>query len=88
MKQLKQEWQQDVEIQRLIQEIQADPTSHSKYSWEHDLLKYKGRLWLGKNSSLKPILLKEAHAGVEGGHSSVKKTLERTIRVFLLEEDA
>ena len=48
LEQLKQEWQQDVEIQRLIQEIQADPASHSKYIWEHDLLKYKGRLWLGK----------------------------------------
>ena len=35
-----------------------------------------------QNSSLKPILLKEAHAGVEGGHSGVKKTLERIRRVF------
>ena len=45
VEQLKQEWQQNVEIQRLIQEIQANPASHSKYSWEHDLLKYKERLW-------------------------------------------
>ena len=76
-----------MKIQRLIQEVQANPTSHSKYSWEYDLLKYKGRLWLGKNSSLKPILLKEAHVGVEGRHSGVKKTLERIRRGFLLEED-
>ena len=68
VEQFKQEWQHDVEIQRLIQEIHADPASHSKYSWEHDL-KYKGRLWLGKNSRLKPIILEEAHEGVEGGHS-------------------
>ena len=77
-----------MKIQILIQETQENPTSHSKYSWEHDLLKYKGRPWLGKNSSLKPILLKKAHAGVKGRHSSVKKTLERIVRVFLLEEDA
>ena len=57
VEQLKQEWEQDVKIQRLIKEIQADPSSHSKYSWEYDLLKYKGRLWLGKNS-LKLLYLK------------------------------
>ena len=49
VEQLKQEWQQHMEIQRLIQEMQVNPASHSKYSWEHDILKYKGRLWLVKN---------------------------------------
>ena len=82
VEQLKQEWQQHMEIQRLIQEMQVNPASHSKYSWEHDILKYKGRLWLVKNSNLKPILLKEAHVGVKGGHFCVKKTLERIKRVF------
>ena len=83
VEQLTQVWQQDMEIQRLIHEIQANPTSHSKYSWDHDLLKYKGTPRLGKNSSLKPILLKKAHPCVKGRHSSVKKTLERIGRVFI-----
>ncbi|RVX22659.1 Kinesin-like protein KIN-7E, chloroplastic [Vitis vinifera] len=37
VEQLKQEWQEDVEIQKLIQEMQPNPTSHSKFSWEHEL---------------------------------------------------
>ncbi|KAH9671915.1 hypothetical protein KPL70_017529 [Citrus sinensis] len=45
-------------------------------------LRYKGRLWLGDRSELKKTILQEAHGGVEGGHSGVKKTLERVRRAF------
>ena len=76
VEQLKQEWQQDMEIQKLIQELQENPTSHSKFNWEHDLLKHEVRLWLGRISNLKPVILKEAHVGV-GGHYGIKKTLAR-----------
>ena len=76
VEQLKQEWQQDMEIQKLIQELQENPTSHSKFNWEHDLLKHEVRLWLGRSSNLKPVILKEAHVGV-GGHYGIKKTLAR-----------
>lgn len=32
VEQLKQEWQQDMEIQKLIQEIQSNPGFHSKFN--------------------------------------------------------
>ena len=50
VEQLKQEWQQDQAIQNLIQEIQLNPTSHPKFSWENNLLECKGSLWVGFDS--------------------------------------
>ncbi|XP_052292019.1 uncharacterized protein LOC127900817 [Citrus sinensis] len=41
VEQLKQEWQQDSEIQKLIQEIVTNSARHSKFTWENNLLKYK-----------------------------------------------
>lgn len=51
VEQLNQEWQQDVEIQKLIKENQANLVSHSKFSWEHGLNKNKRKiLHLSKSS--------------------------------------
>ncbi|KAK9175296.1 hypothetical protein WN944_027302 [Citrus x changshan-huyou] len=82
VEQLKQEWQHDPEIQKLIQEIVTNSARHSKFTWEKHLLKYKGRLWVGKHSALKQLIMSEAHGGTEGGHSGVRKTLDRVKRSF------
>ncbi|KAL9422110.1 hypothetical protein AB3S75_034387 [Citrus x aurantiifolia] len=79
---LQDEWKNDENIQKLIQEIQQDQNLHSKFTWVDNQLRYKGRLWLGDRSELKKTILQEAHGGVEGGHSGVKKTLERVRRAF------
>lgn len=39
----------------------------------NNVLKYKGRLWVGKYSDLKQLIMTQAHGGIEGGHSRVKK---------------
>lgn len=77
MEQLKREWQTDPKIQQLIQAIKDNPASHPNFNWDQDQLRYKGRLWLSSNSDLKPAILQEAHDSPSGGHSGVKKTLER-----------
>ncbi|KAK0603045.1 hypothetical protein LWI29_000814 [Acer saccharum] len=42
MKQLQQEWQTDTKIQKLIQDIQEDPASHSKFTWFNNQLSRLG----------------------------------------------
>ena len=73
VEQLKQEWQQDPEMQKLIQEIVTNSGRHSKFTWENNLLKYKERLWVGKYSALKQLIMYKAHGGTECGHSGVRK---------------
>ena len=79
---LQDEWKNDENIQKLIHEIQQDQNLHSKFTWVDNQLRYKGRLWLGDRFEIKKMILQEANGGVEGGHSRVKKTLERVRRAF------
>ena len=69
-------------IQKLIHEIQLDQNLHSKFTWKDNQLRYKGRLWLGDQSKIKKTILQEAHGGVAGGNSGVKKILEKVRRAF------
>ena len=64
----------DARLQGIIQELQADPTSHPNFQLVDSLLLYKGGLYLPKGSTLIPLLL---HDGSIGGHSGFLKTYKK-----------
>jgi hypothetical protein len=70
------------------QNFASDPTIASQfssfpgYSWHNDELRYKGHLYLSKQSQLKSTVLSELHATPTTGHSGFTKTYDRVKRSF------
>ena len=58
-------------------ELVEDPDSWPKYSLKHGCLLYNRRLVLPRNSSLIPLILREFHMGLVGGHSGVLRIYKR-----------
>jgi hypothetical protein len=62
---------------QLIQKLQSNAPASPGYSWLHEELRYKGRLYLSKQSNLKSTVLSELHATPTAGHSGFTKTYDR-----------
>jgi hypothetical protein len=77
-----QEWLQDFKSLHLIQQLQSNALDSPKYSWLHDELRYKGCLYLSKQSKLKSTVLSEFHATPTTGHFGFTKTYDRVKRSF------
>jgi hypothetical protein len=77
-----QEWLQDPKSLQLIQQLQSSAPAPPRYSWLHDELRYKGRMYLSKQSKLKSTVLSELHATPTTGHSGFTKTYDRVKRSF------
>lgn len=73
----KSEVEQDVELQKIRQELQEDPLKHPIYSLKHGMLHYKGWLVLSSKSSLIPTLLQIFLDSDKGGHSGFLRTYKR-----------
>jgi hypothetical protein len=79
---IRQEWLQDPKSSQMIQQLQSNALDSPGYSWLHDELRYKGCLYLSKQSKIKSTLLFELHATPIAGHSSFTKTYDRIKRSF------
>lgn len=73
---IKEQWILDPLLQRLIVELQENPTSHPKYQWTQGMLLCKQRLVVGPTQSgLKSLIIQLLHSSPHGGHSGIKATL-------------
>jgi hypothetical protein len=79
---VRQEWLQDPKSLQLIQKLQSNAPASPGYSWLHDELRYKGHLYLSKQSKLKSMILSELHATPTAGHSGFNKTYDRVKHSF------
>lgn len=83
------EWQtemlQDPKLQAIVQDLIVDPEAHKGYTLKDHRLFYKGKLVLSKQSSRIPILCKEFHASLLGGHSGFFRTYRRLAAVVYWE---
>jgi hypothetical protein len=77
LNQIKASWQEDADLQKLITEIQQDPSSHRHYSWARGELRRKGRLVIGGNEELRKQILAWLHSSACGGHLGRDATLQR-----------
>jgi len=75
----------DVNLQHLVQELQAHPNLHPHYTWTTNELRRKGRLVIGNNIDLRQDILKWLHSSLFGGHSGINASLHRIKALFLLE---
>jgi hypothetical protein len=67
---------------QLIQQLQSNAPASPGYSWFHEELRYKGCLYLSKQSKLKSTVLSKLHATPTAGHSGFTKTYDRVKHSF------
>ena len=70
-------WQADPDIQKLIQDLQMDASSRKHHTWNHNELRRKGRLVVGKDLTLRTNLLQWIHVDPTSGHLGREATLKR-----------
>jgi hypothetical protein len=79
----RQEWLHDPKSFHLIQQLQSNSPISLGYSWLLYELRYKGCLYLSKQSKHKSTVLFELHATPTARHSRFTKTYDRVNRSFL-----
>jgi hypothetical protein len=78
----RQEWILDPKSSHQIQQLQSNSPVSLGHSWLNDELRYKGRLYLSKQSKIKYTVLSELHATPTVGHSRFTKTYDQFKRYF------
>jgi hypothetical protein len=79
------EWLVNDTIVQLIHGLQEDPNPSKGHQWQLDTLRYKGRIVMVKNSTLKHRVLEELHSSPTVGHSIFHKNYERYKCLFFWE---
>lgn len=61
---------QDAVARSYIQEIQqTGPSQSHYYTYENGLLRYKGKVYIGRDTTVREMILNLVHSSSEGGHS-------------------
>ena len=78
---LRDSYSQDQFMQQLIQSIQAS-IAPIRFTWQNNLVFYKGRFFLGPQCPLKNQVLQLVHSSPVVGHSGFLKSYQRAKREF------
>jgi transposase InsO family protein len=73
---------QDTQCQELLQKLCLSPTAHPPITLNAGLLRYKGRIYIGKDAELRKQIMHSFHASVIGGHSGIVASYQRLKRLF------
>ena len=76
IKVIREEVDKDEYLKNIIDRIQREEEVKN-YTLQQGILRYKGRLVIAKNSSLRPAILHTYHDSVLGGHSGFLRTYKR-----------
>lgn len=52
------------------------------FALDHGLIKYKGKIWIGSNTTLQTKLISALHDSAIGGHSGIQATYHRVKKLF------
>ena len=77
LKMIKLSWTTDPYLVQLISQLQQRSKVLTKYLWQNNQLRQKGKQVVGDVPNLKTKLLHHFHSSVDGGHSGVKPTMAR-----------
>jgi hypothetical protein len=61
----------DNQAQQLLAQLAVHSPDEQGYTLEKGLIKYKGKLWIAQNSSLRTKLINVMHSSAVGGHSGI-----------------
>lgn len=72
----------DSKAQDLLTQLAIHSPNEQGYSLEQGLIKYKGKVWIGHNSSLQTKLIAVCHSSAIGGNSGIAVTYSRLKQHF------
>ena len=75
-------WQNDIDVQQLIQSLINKSYKGNKYVWEDGILKRKGKVVVGADTYLRKQLIGHFHGDAIGGHYGVHVTTKKLGAVF------
>jgi transposase InsO family protein len=75
-------YHQDPEAQNRLMRLSAGDTSEADYVLKGGLIRYKGRIWIGKDAVTQQQLVRSLHDSAVGGHSGFHATYHRVKRLF------
>jgi hypothetical protein len=75
--QIQHEVKNDPYLQKVVADLQQNPTSQPGFQLKKDKLFYHDRLVLSSRSDCIPLMLKEFHSSATGGHSGFLRTYRR-----------
>lgn len=79
---LKQLWDTDPSLKKIITELQTNPSLHAAYSFVNGELCRRGKLVFGNDTAVKLHIFKWLHDSTVGGHSGRDATLHRIKTLF------
>ncbi|CAD6242088.1 unnamed protein product [Miscanthus lutarioriparius] len=79
---LKEGYEEDDQAKQLIMELAVSPKAHPDYTLKEGVLRYKGRVWVGNNTTAQQHILIAMHDSGIGGHSGISATYARIKQLF------
>lgn len=67
---------------QLLTEVSLDPNARNQFQLSQGVMKFKGRIWVGNNTSIQQQLLNNLHSSPMGGHSGFPVTYQRVKALF------
>lgn len=68
---------QDQKYKNIIAELAVDEKAHPHYTSKHGILRYKSKIVIGNNTSLRQDLIQTFRKSELGGHSGERATYQR-----------
>nr|GEW02604.1 reverse transcriptase [Tanacetum cinerariifolium] len=81
---IKSSYDQDLVLQKIIDELVQGTSADNKYKWEWGLLKRKRKIVVGTNEQLRTTIIQHYHADAVGGHSGTTVTAHKVAKVGLV----
>ena len=72
----------DPKAQQLLAQLAIHSPDASGFSLHQNLIRHKGKVWIGDNSALQTKLIAAFHSSAIGGHSGTKATYHRLKNLF------
>lgn len=72
----------DVIADSVFAEQAFNPYNMSLYTVDQDILRFKGKIYVGSSTELRKEIILNMHTSVVGGHSGITATYQRLLSVF------
>lgn len=73
---------QDKEAKKLLTKLSLNSSAVPNFELHEGLLKFKGKIWLGNNTTLEQTMILAMHNSAVGGHSGIPVTYHRLKQLF------
>lgn len=73
---------QDKEAKELLTKLSLNSSVGPNFELHDGLLKFKGKIWLGNNTTLQQTVISAMHNSAVGGHSGIPVTYHRLKQLF------